>query len=322
MATLNSLSRRDFLLGAAGAGALLGGALPFMQKASAMRDMEPEMKICVFSKHLQWRDYKGTGETAADIGFDGVDLTVRPGGHVLPERVEEDLPKAVEAIKKAGSSVPMMVTRINDPSDPTTTTILRTAAKLGIKYYRMGSYKYNDGKSIPAQLADIRAKLKDLAALNQQYNLHGAYQNHSGSMQFGAPVWDIWYAIQEIDPRWMGCQFDIRHATVEGGQAWPTHFQLIAPHVKTIIAKDFVWEKTDKGWRLRNCPLNEGMVNFPAYFKRVKQADITGPISLHLEYDLGGAEHGKKDIGSKKNVLSAMRKDLAILKRWLHEAKL
>ncbi len=316
------LSRRDFLYGAVGAGALLTGAMSSSQKAMAMKDMNPNMKICVFSKHLQWLDYKGTGEIAADIGFDGIDLTVRPGGHVLPERVEEDLPKAVEAIRKAGISVPMMVTNITEPSDPKTETILKTASRLGIKFYRLGSYKYINRKSIPSQLEEIKAKLKDLAALNQKYYLHGAYQNHSGSMRFGAPVWDIWYAIRGIDPRWLGCQFDIRHATVEGGQDWPTNFQLIAPHVKTIIAKDFLWEKIDGKWRLRNCPLNEGMVDFPTYFKRVKQAGITGPISLHLEYDLGGAEHGKKEISSKKTVLSAMRKDLTILKRWLQSAKL
>src|SRR5258708_28380065 len=33
--------------------------------------------------------------------------TLRPGGHVLPERVTEDLPKAAEIIKKAGLKFPM-----------------------------------------------------------------------------------------------------------------------------------------------------------------------------------------------------------------------
>ncbi|MDZ7723632.1 MAG: hypothetical protein U5R06_12725 [candidate division KSB1 bacterium] len=49
--------------------------------------------------------------TIAEIGFDGVDLTVRPGGHVLPENVTQDLPRAVKAIEKTGLKVPMMTTR-------------------------------------------------------------------------------------------------------------------------------------------------------------------------------------------------------------------
>ena len=44
---------------------------------------------------LDWSDL---GRAVKDTGFDGVDLTVRPGGHVLPERAADDLPRAIEAI--------------------------------------------------------------------------------------------------------------------------------------------------------------------------------------------------------------------------------
>ena len=46
------------------------------------------------------------------MGFDGVDLSVRPEGHVLPEKVERDLPKAVEAIRKVGFSPFIMTTAV------------------------------------------------------------------------------------------------------------------------------------------------------------------------------------------------------------------
>lgn len=88
-------------------------------------------RICIFSKHLQWLDYQGMVQTAADIGFDGVDLTVRPGGHVWPERVEEDLPKAVQAVRAAGLDVPMITTAVTDPDDALTARILATASKEG-----------------------------------------------------------------------------------------------------------------------------------------------------------------------------------------------
>ena len=39
---------------------------------------------------------------ANDLGFDGVDLSVRPGGHVEPDNVETDLPKAIEALADNG----------------------------------------------------------------------------------------------------------------------------------------------------------------------------------------------------------------------------
>ena len=82
-------------------------------------------KISIFSKHLQWLDYNEMSKTVAELGFDGVDLTVRPQGHVLPERVEADLPKAVEAIDKAGKKVYMLTTAINNADDPVTEKILK-----------------------------------------------------------------------------------------------------------------------------------------------------------------------------------------------------
>ncbi|HNY42625.1 MAG TPA: hypothetical protein PKJ41_19645, partial [Bryobacteraceae bacterium] len=40
-------------------------------------------KMCIFSKHMAQFDWKELGRKAKEIGFDGVDLTVRPKGHVL-----------------------------------------------------------------------------------------------------------------------------------------------------------------------------------------------------------------------------------------------
>ena len=96
-------------------------------------------QICIFSKHLHWLNFKEVGEFTKQLGYDGVDLTVRKGGHVPPEKVVELLPKAVDEIKSAGVEVPMMATNINDADDPLTEKILKTASECGIKYYRMAS---------------------------------------------------------------------------------------------------------------------------------------------------------------------------------------
>lgn len=70
----------------------------------------------IFSKQLEWiTNYNELCELVAEIGFNGIELTVRPGGYVLPERVEEDLPKVAEAAKNAGIEITMISTRITDP---------------------------------------------------------------------------------------------------------------------------------------------------------------------------------------------------------------
>lgn len=315
-----NLSRRELLAGTA-------AGLAMMPLAGITgKSFQPNKKkfqICIFSKHLQWLDYDGMAQTAAELGFDGVDLTVRRGGHVLPERVEDDLPKAVEAIKAAGIKPLMMATDINDPDDPNTEKILRTASALGIPYYRLGKYRYTDDKSIVSTLKESKPKIRDLAAMNKHFNIHGDYQNHAGSRYVGAPVWDLWELIKDLDPKYIGCQFDIRHATVEGGQAWPLHLKIISTWIKTLAIKDFVWEKQKNKWQAVNCPLGKGAVDFAGYIKLLKQLSIAGPVSVHYEYDLGGANHGATKLTmEKEKVLTAIRRDLEFLKTRLRENNL
>jgi len=91
--------------------------------------------VCVFSKHLQFLEYKALAKTCGAIGLDGVDLTVREKGHVTPENVARDLPAAVEAIRAEGLDVPMITTALNDGADPSARPILEAASKLGIRYF-------------------------------------------------------------------------------------------------------------------------------------------------------------------------------------------
>lgn len=313
-------SRRAFVAGlAAGAVLPLTGWSPVSFRSTSIP--AGPFPISVFSKQLQWLEYEAMAELVADIGFDGIDLTVRPGGHVIPEAVEDDLPRAVEAARKAGISVPTIVTAITDPADEYTQPILKTAGEQGVRIYRMGYLRYDHTSGIVESLRAQRQLLADLAVLNAQYGLHGAYQNHAG-MQVGAPVWDLWTLLDGMDTRWIGVQYDIRHATAEGGQSWPLGFKLLAPFVRNLVVKDFIWAKSDRGWQIRDVPLGEGMVDFKAFFDLVKACGIQGPISLHYEYPLPGDDGSLSIAERRKQVAAVMQRDLGRLREILGEAGL
>jgi sugar phosphate isomerase/epimerase len=319
----SQFSRRRFLKTAAGV-----AALPLVAHAQAKAPSKlsateggQASKICIFSKHLQWLDYQEMARTAREIGFDGIDLTVRPGGHVEPQKVRDDLPKAVEAVRAAGLDVPTITTAVTDPTDKLTADILETASRAGIAFYRMGYYEYQDSKGIQQTLDEAKPMLRDLVEMNKQYKIAGTYQNHSGPQYVGACVWDLYYLIKDLDPRWIGSQFDIRHATVEGGTVWPVHFRLLREYINTLVAKDFRWARVKGAWQPENCPLGEGMVDFPRFFKMLRSggpAGIADLFCLHLEYPLGGAENGARRLtGDKQQVIDAMRKDLQFLRKSL-----
>lgn len=275
-------------------------------------------KISIFSKHLHWLDYAEMAKVAAAMGFDGVDLTVRPGGHVLPEKVEEDLPKAVAAIRQEGLDVYMITTSITNAADPYTERILKTASSLGVRHYRMGYYMYEEKTSVEENLFRIKDQFSKLALLNKKYAISGEYQNHSGGQYFGAPVWDLQNVLKQINSPWIGSQYDINHATVEGANTWPIGLKLLKSHIKSIDIKDFLWIKREDKWLVDYVPLGEGMVDFKKYFGLLKQYGIIVPISVHYEYSLGGAEHGDRSLTiSREEVIAAMKKDLSTLKNFL-----
>jgi L-ribulose-5-phosphate 3-epimerase len=210
-------------------------------------------------------------------------MTVRPGGHVLPENVESDLPRAVEAARKHGLSVEMIVTGIVRSDEQYAESIIKTAASLGIKYYRLGWINYDDTLGISGTILKYRSDLAKLEEMNRKYGIHGAYQNHAGTMVGGA-VWDIYELLKDIDPEFIGCQYDVRHAVVEGGTSWSNGLKLIAPWVKCTDIKDFKWEETNGKWNPVSVPLGEGMVDYDEYFRIIRFYNVTGPMSLHFEY--------------------------------------
>ncbi len=278
--------------------------------------------LCVFSKHLQFLDYEGMAEAAAEIGFDGVDIPVRPGGHVLPENVERDLPKAVHAVEKAGLAVPMITTAISEAGDDRTVAILETAASLGVKFYRPDWFPYDMKKGVIGSLDDWKKRVSELAGLNRKFGIKASYQNHSG-LHIGASVWDLWYMLNVVDPEFFGIQYDIRHATVEGGLSWPVTLQLVSPLIRTIVVKDFYWGERNGKWEVINVPLGEGMVDFKRYFQLVAKLGIRGPVSVHFEYpltDRPADQLGEKEV--KRQVTEKMKKDLKTLRAYLKEAGL
>lgn len=308
-------SRRSFIKKTVLAGSILPIVNAKAMAAPVVGRKADKLKVHVFSKHLQFLNYADMADAAKEIGFDGVDLTVRPKGHVLPERVADDLPKAVEAIRKAGLEHTMITTAVQDASDSTDQKIVETAGKEGIEFYRMNWLRYPENKTIPQAVEEFQQTVKALSQLNKKNGIVGCYQNHSGNLA-GASLWELWDIIQKADKDYMGVQYDIRHGVVEGGMSWKNGLRLIQPHIKILAIKDFVWQKRNGGYAVQNVPLGEGMVDFKSYFALLKQYNINVPISLHFEYPLGGAEHGAFDIKvDKKVVFDAMRKDL----KWLRE---
>ena len=233
------------------------------------------------------------------------------------EALSKELKKSILEIKKGGSNCEMITTSIENVNRPLDVDIIKTAGQAGIKYYRTGWFKYPKDQSMIEALDMYRNQVDALGNLNKENGIVGCYQNHSGK-KVGASFWEIQKILETVNPDFFGAQYDIRHAVAEGGNSWENGLQLLHKKIKVIVLKDFKWGKVNGKWKLINVPIGEGMVDFDKYFKLLKKYELNPPVSLHLEYDLGGAEKGKSKITvDKKVVYDAMKKDLkAIQKLW------
>ena len=308
------VSRRQVLAGVA---ATISPALAVAQST--------KLRISIMSKFLQFLDIKEMAGRAREMGFDGIDLCVRAGAHVLPERVKDDLPKAFEIVRQAGLEMPMITAGIVDARSPHAEDILKTAHALGIRYYRWGGLVYQGDKSVPAQIEAFKPRVKELADLNRDCGVCAMYHTHSGLGMVGASIWDLWLLLKDFDSRWVGVNYDIGHATVEGGYGgWRNTFKLCAPHLKGIAIKDFKWDRDKRGaWLPHWVPIGQGMVNCRQYLPMLRSTGFSGSVQMHFEYPLGGVENGATKLSiSNEEAFKSMRRDLDTLRAWFAEFSL
>jgi sugar phosphate isomerase/epimerase len=284
------------------------------------------LKIAIFSKHLEFLEGAELAAEAKEIGVDGVDIAVRKGGHVEPARVRQDLPGLVAAIRAAGLEVPMITTEIVDADTPYADDVLAVMTDQGIHNYRWGGFVWVDGKPVARQIEEFKPRVARLAALNAKYQAAAMYHTHSGSGLVGASIWDLREILKGFDPKLVGVNYDVGHATVEGGVAgWIESFRITGEYLRGIAVKDFIWEKDASGkWQIAWKPLGTGMVKFPEFFGMVRTAQFAGPLQLHFEYSLGGAEAGKKTglTMSRDEIFAAMKRDVGALREFLMGARL
>ena len=302
---MNRLSRRNFIVRSALAASTT--ALWRSPAVTCLAAEKPSPSIVVFSKVYQTLklDFDDAAALTAEAGLDGIDCPVRPGGEILPERVTEDLPRYAEALRKRNLRMPLLTTAITSASSPHAEEIVRTAKKLGAQFYRLGFIEQQPDAPAGKQVREIKAQLKDLAALNKQVGIGAIFQNHSpaGRTYVGGDLSELYEIVQDFDPAQIGVAFDIGHALVVHGDDWRRHFERLKSHLKVAYVKDVT-----RGGRW--VPFGKGNVSSTGYFELLRQLGYSAPVSLHIEFDWTA--------GGKSKTRAALAEALQVSSRTLH----
>jgi len=294
---------------------------------SGIQNLIPEpgrnkFPISLFSKPLDSYEYDFMCECVVRSGIEGLDLTVRPGGKVEPRTVDTELPELIVKARKYNLSTEMIVTGITSASDPDTERILKTAASSGVKYYRLGWFDYDFKYGIWETLQKYRSNLIEITELNRKYNIHGGYQNHSGT-RVGGPVWDLHELLRNFPSEFTGSQYDVRHAMVEGADTWMIGMRLISSHIKTLAIKDFTWNSINGKPQPVTVPLGQGMVDWDLFFGMIEELNIIAPITLHVEYPLLEEGEEKLTLVQKQDIIvRKLKQDAEFIKGYLKKYQL
>jgi sugar phosphate isomerase/epimerase len=277
------------------------------------------MKWMMFIKHLQTLPLAEAGRAIRDLGFQGVDLTVRPGGSVSPERVREHLPEAIRTLHDWGLSVPLVTTAITSATEPHARDVLETAAAAGVREVKLGYVPVKELGTFQTTLEQFNRALDGLEALAKTVGVRLNLHLHSGAYLTSLAA-AVWWLIKDRDPAAVGAYVDPGHMFVEGGRdGWRLGLDLLHRRIALVAVKDLVWEQVPdealgkSRWKTRIVPLERGAVPWTDVFAVLKKAKFEGWISMHSEYQ--GA-HSWRDL-DVPGVIAQTRGDLAYLQRVL-----
>ena len=299
------MHRRSFLTAAAAGPAAV--ALP----RPAFGDAPPAARppVGVFTKSFQDWPIGKVCEKFAELGVDGLDLTVRPGGHVEPENAAAELPAAVEAAEANGLKILFLTTAITDAA-PAAGRLLGAAADAGVPAVKLGYFRTGEAP-LADQIAAVKRTLGEIAKLAATRGVVPCVHTHSGNYlpSHGTLLWEL---LRDFDPAEVGAYVDALHCHLEGGAAgWRQGLDLCAPWLRLCAVKNYALApagRDDFGqrrWKETVVPVADGVCPVPDFVRDLKTRGFAGPFSLHSEY------RGRMNVGE---TFEQTRADLAFFR--------
>jgi sugar phosphate isomerase/epimerase len=281
------------------------------------------MQFVMFSKMLQSMPVAEAGRVIRELGFDGVDLTVRPGGHVEPAAVKTALPEAVHMLEEEGLTVPMITTAIVSRDEPHAAAIFETAGACRVPRLKLGYWSYRRFGTMRSLIEEARRALDGIEPLARASGVQGCLHNHSGdNLTANAAV--TTQLLEGRDPKLLGAYVDPGHLTVEGGvSGWKIGLDLLAPWISLVAVKSMGWQRTEDPetgevrWREKMMPLREGTVRWREVFALLREIGFDGTVSVHSEYQGG---HSWRNL-SVPELIEQTREDLVYLHSQMAAAK-
>ncbi len=237
--------------------------------------------LSVFTK--PWRD-KPLAELGAfvrGLGFDGIELPVRPGYPVPPERVAE-LHAAAHTLANEG----VRIASVAGPADEAT---IAACGEAGVPMIRIMAEVRPNESYLAAEARHRRVFDALLPALERSRVALGV-QNHCD--RFVPNALGLARLLAGYAPRHVAAVWDAGHEAVCGGL--PEHaLDVIWPHLGMVNLKSAYWERINgpeapfAAWRHHWTDARHGLCSWPTVIAELKRRGWAGVVCLTAEYSDG-----------------------------------
>jgi sugar phosphate isomerase/epimerase len=231
----------------------------------------------VFTK--PWRlSLPELGEHIRKLGFEAIELPVRPGYPVAPETVKE-LPRAARQLGEFG----VKIASIAGPTDEAT---MAACAEAGIPIIRICVGIGRDERYTEAE-GRLRREFDELVPQLSHTGVTLGVQNHSGHSVSNAL--GLRAILSGYDPRHVAAVWDAAHNALNGE---PLDFALdiVWPHLCMVNLKNAYWRRRNgpeaevAEWQTYWTSGRQGLASWPKVAADLKRRGYQGVVCLPAEY--------------------------------------
>lgn len=167
-------------------------------------------------------------------GIDKLDVVIRDGFQVTPQRIKEELPRYMEALSQAGVQADFAVTSFNAEQLAEDIDLLLLLGDHGIKAFRLDYFRLR--KDVRTALKDARRALERLTPLCSLSGVRAVYQVHHRTLVSSASA--AYQLVRDLPPDAIGVQLDTGNQRIEGYENWSYAVHLLGKYLHSFGAKD------------------------------------------------------------------------------------
>ena len=240
--------------------------------------MSAKVDFTVFTK--PWKmSLPELGKFVKRLGFDGIELPVRPGYQIEPENVTRGLPEAAEILKDCG-------VKIGTVAGPTDELTIAACAEAGVPIIRI-CVSIDMEIGYMATEARLQKEYDAMIPLLDRYGVAIGIQNHCDFCVCNAM--GIRHLIEKYDPKHFCAVLDPAHCGLDG-EAPELAIDIVWSHLRVVNLKSAYWRRTNgpeaevAEWQSYWTTGRHGLGFWPRVAAELKKRNFAGDICVTAEY--------------------------------------